>query len=659
MTSDAETLIARASDGLGSNPAQAERDARAALAQAPVDPRARLILASALRRQGRLTEARPILEGLARSYPKAPLTLYELGLVQEKLGDVEAAEGSLQRAVEHRTDLAEAWRALGELRFRKGDEPGARAAFDQLSRASIKDPALRGAAEALYDGRLAAAERELTALTRKTPDHPEALRLMAETLLRQNRFAEAEAPLTRLLVRDPHHYGARFLLAQALFEQQKAPEALPHLERLLAFDPHEPAYRNLMSASLALVGDFNRVIDLNEALLVDFPLQPRLWLNHGHALRTVGRQAEAVAAYRRALALAPDLGDAYWSLANLKIAALDEADEAAIRVQLARSDLAYDDRLHFHYALGKLLEDRAEDAGAMSAYCEGARLRRAANPYDASVLTEQVHRAKSLFTVDFLATRAEAGHPAPDPIFVVGLPRSGSTLVEQILASHSAVEGVMELPDLGIIADGLDALGDNGAYPEILAALSASDLAALGGLYLDRTRVHRRTDRPRFVDKMPNNFRFLGLILTILPQASIVDVRRHPMAAGFSAFKQHFAQGQSFTYDLTDLGLYYRDYVSLMAHFDTVAPGRIHRVIYEDLVEDTEREVTRLLDGLALPFEASCLRFHDTSRPVRTVSSEQVRRPIYRDGLDQWRRFEAWLDPLKTALGPVLETWRG
>ncbi len=657
-----EAAVARASALLGRDAPLAEREARAILSRAPADPRARLILASALRRQGRAPDALAILAPLAKAYPRAAHTQFELGLAQAALGQEAQALQALRQATVLNPGLAEAWRALGDLLFRQGDETGARAAFARYSRASIRNPALAAAADALYGGRLDEAEQRLRDHLARHAQDTEALRLLAETYEQQARFADAETLLIQALDREPGHHGMRFTLANVLFQQQKAPEALPHLERLLALDPADPAYRNLMAGCLALVGDFDRAIAMNEALLAAYPRQPRIWLNHGHALRTVGRRAEAVEAYRRAIALAPHLGDAYWSLANLKVAPLSAADEAAMQTQLSRPDLAAEDRLHLHYALGKALEDRGEDAEAMTHYLAGAKLRRQITPYDAKSLTALVARSKTLYTAPFLTARAGAGSPNPDPIFILGLPRSGSTLIEQILASHSAVEGVMELPDMGVIAEGLmslDRMVGETAYPDVIARLSGADLKALGELYLDRTRIHRRLGRPFFIDKMPNNFRHVGLILLSLPKAKIIDARRHPLGACFSAFKQHFHQGQNFSYDLTDLGLYYRDYVDLMAHFEAVAPGRVTRVIYEDLVEDTEVQVRRLLDACSLPFEAACLKFHENPRAVRTVSSEQVRRPIFRDGLDHWRRFEPWLDPLKAALGPALEGWRG
>jgi tetratricopeptide (TPR) repeat protein len=597
-----------------------------------------------------------ILVPLAKAYPRAAHTQYELGASRAARGQTAAAIEALRQAVSLNRDLAEAWRVLGDQLFIVGDGPGAERAFAEHQRATIRDPALKDAAENLAAGLLSSAEDRLRAHLLARPNDVTALRLMAEVLARLERHGDAEILLAHALALDPAHDGARFAYATALFHQQKAAEALPHVERLLALDPESVAYRNLLAACLSLTGDFNRVIETNDGLLAEFPQQAAIWLNQGHALRAVGRREDAVRAYRRALDLAPNLGDAYWSLANLKVEPLSQRDEATIEAQLGRPDLAPMDRLHLRYALGKALEDRGAHQGAFENYAAAAALRRQSLAYDPNELTDFVVRSKALFTGPFFAARQGAGSTATDPIFIVGLPRSGSTLIEQILASHSAVEGTMELSDIGIMASGLS--GDGGVYPETLASLDPETLASLGAVFLDRTRIQRRLSRKHFIDKMPNNFRHIGFIHLILPNARIIDARRHPLGTCFSAFKQHFAQGQAFSYDLDDLGRYYRDYVELMAHFDAVLPGRVHRVIYEDLVENTEAEIRRLLDHCGLPFEAGCLNFHQNDRAVRTVSSEQVRRPIFREGLDQWRFYEPWLDPLKRALGPALEDWR-
>jgi tetratricopeptide (TPR) repeat protein len=642
--------VARASARLGSDPAGARAVAEAILRVAPRDPRALLILGSAHRRLGDARAALKVLEPLAQAYPRAALTAYELGASLSAAGRADAAIVALRNAVTLKADLAEAWRALGDLLFGRGDQAGADAAFARHDRVTIRDPALQSAADAVFEGRLADAEERLRTHLLARPRDAEALRLMADVFLRLGRFADAETLLISALEIDPKHSGARYALADALFRQQKAPAAIQHLDALLAREPDDLAYLNLMAAALGLIGETTRSAEAYEALAKRAPAQAKIWLNLGHALRAVGRRDDTIAAYRRCIALGPAVGEPYWSLANLKTAAFAPEEEAAMTALLARTDLAAEDRLHLNYALGKALEDRGAYSESFAHYAKGAALRSSA--YDPDVLTRLVSRSKALFTGKAFKTRAEGGSGSPAPIFIVGLPRSGSTLIEQILASHSRVEGTMELPEIRFIADGLT------PYPDACLALSPEARTRLGETYIERTRVYRKSDKPRFVDKMPNNFQHLGLICLILPQAKVVDARRHPMGSCFSAFKQHFAQGQDFSYDLTALGRYYRDYVDLMTHFEAVLPGRIHRVIYEDVVEDTEGEVRRLLDYCGLPFEAECLEFHRNDRAVRTVSSEQVRRPIFRDGLEQWRNFEPWLDPLKTALGPALESWR-
>ncbi|HEX5953585.1 MAG TPA: sulfotransferase, partial [Rhodanobacteraceae bacterium] len=367
---------------------------------------------------------------------------------------------------------------------------------------------------------------------------------------------------------------------------------------------------------------------------------------------------EAVVAYRRCVELEPSFGEAWWSLANLKLFRFDATDLQAMQHQLLRDDLSDEDRLHLEFALGKALEDAEDFAASFSHYTRGNAIRRAQLSYDANGTTSRVEYIRKHYPREFFAERTGSGCASPDPIFVVGLPRAGSTLIEQILASHSRVEGTMELPEIATLTSELRRQAARGAampYHHALAALDAGALRALGERYLAATRIQRKTAKPFFIDKMPNNFMHVGLIHLILPNAKIIDARRHPMACGFSIFKQHFARGQDFSYSLDDIGRYYRDYVELMAHFDAVLPGRVCRVQYERLVADTEAEVRRILDYCGLEFEAGCLRFFDNRRPVRTASSEQVRQPIYRHAVDHWRHYAAWLQPLQAALGPILQ----
>ena len=419
-------------------------------------------------------------------------------------------------------------------------------------------------------------------------------------------------------------------------------------------DPGHPGYRNLKAAALGRIGEYDQAIDLYGGVLKEHPGQPKVWMSYGHALKTVGRQAEAVAAYRRSLDLAPALGEAWWSLANLKTVRFTDADVAAMRAGLARGDISGEDRFHLDFALGKALEDEGDYEASFRHYAAGNALRRESLGYDAEETTDHLRRSKALLTPGFFAARAGQGDPSTAPIFIVGLPRSGSTLIEQILSSHSQVEGTQELPDIIALSRRLGGKARD-AYPEALAGLGPADLSALGAEYLSRAQIHRKLGRPFFIDKMPNNFQHLGLIQLILPNAKVIDARRHPLGCGFSGFKQHFARGQGFTYSQEDIGRYYADYVALMAHFDAVLPGPVHRVIYEQLVADPEGQVRALLDHCGLPFEAECLRFYENDRAVRTASSEQVRQPIFTDAADHWRHYEPWLGPLKASLGPVLE----
>jgi tetratricopeptide (TPR) repeat protein len=647
----------RAAKLLLTNPALAERQAEEILRVVPNDPRAILVVGMARRRRGDPVGARAVLEPLARAQPRSAQTHLELGMVLAGLGEAEPALAALRRAVGLKRELPEAWRTIGDLLTQLGDLAGADAAYAEHIRASVTDPRLMAAADALVEDRLAVAEHLLREHLRAHPTDVAAMRLLGETGTRLGRYGDVELILTRALELAPSFVAARYNLAIVLYRQQKGVEALPHLEQLLAAEPAEPNYRNLMAACLGLVGEYDRAIEIYEGLLADFPGQPKVWLSYGHALRTAGRRDQTVAAYQRCLDLAPAIGETWWSLANLKTVPFTPEQEDAMRRRLEDAALPDEDRLHFHYALGKALEDRGDYAQSFRHYAEGARLRRAERPYDAADAHDQMLRSKALFTEAFFAERAGGGSAAPDPIFIVGLPRAGSTLIEQILASHSSVEGTMELPDITTLARRIGRPGmrvEGPRYPEALADLDPAARAALGEEYLERTRIHRKRGRPLFIDKMPNNLHHIGLIQLILPNARIIDARRAPMASCFSAFKQLFARGHAFSYDLTDLGLYYRDYAELMAHVDAVLPGRICRVVYEDMVEDTEGQVRRLLDYCHLPFEAACLRFHENARPVRTASSEQVRRPIFREGLEQWRRYEPWLGPLAAALGPEL-----
>ena len=522
------------------------------------------------------------------------------------------------------------------------------------------DPALLRAGQALVDNDLPAAEGILRPYLKQRPTDVKAIRMMAELAARVGRLVDSENLLRRALELAPGFTAARSNLATVLYKQNKAGEAIAELERIEQEGSANLGHTSLKAAALGRIGGHDEALSLYRVLLETRPDEPKLWMSFGHILKTVGEQAESIAAYRRALDLQPTLGEAWWSLANLKTIRFDDTDVAKMKAALAAPGLGKEDCFHLHFALGKALEDQGSAEASFSHYAEGNRLRRSLVDYAPADVHNHVERSMALFTAEFFAAREALGSSAPDPIFIVGMPRAGSTLVEQILASHPAIEGTAELPDIPAMVRRLDARkmrGDPSLYPECLAGLDSGALKALGAEYLERAQVQRFTDRPLFIDKLPNNWAHVGLIRLILPNAKIIDARRHPLACGFSNFKQHYARGQRFSYDLAEIGAYYRDYVALMRHFDKILPGYVHRVIHEELVADPETEVRRLLDFLGLPFDQACLAFYENPRAVRTASSEQVRRPISREGLDRWKAFEPWLDPLKEALGPVLHDW--
>ena len=510
-------------------------------------------------------------------------------------------------------------------------------------------PRLIEAAAALHENRLDVAERLLKPHLKEDPFDVRAIRMLAELAARIGRLKDSETLLRRALEIAPNFNPARANLALVLGRLGRPAESLELLDELFEAEPEALQHVNLKAATLGRLGDFDDAIGLYEQVLKRLPNHTRVWLSYGHMLKTVGRQADGIAAYRKALELEPTAGEAWWSLANLKTVQFTEDDIATMQQALASPELKDDDRFHLDFALGKAYHDMGRSDEAFAHYSAANALRRTYHPFRRGDVTQLVDRSIELFTAEELAKRS--GYEAPDPIFVVGMPRAGSTLIEQILSSHSQVEGTSELPDMPALAR------SRKNYPASAIQLSPEERTAVGEEYLKRTSVQRLTDCPFFVDKLPNNWMFVPFIHLVLPNAKIIDARRHPLGCCLSNFRQHFARGQDFTYDLGDLGHYYADYVRLMAHVDAILPGRVHRVIYERMVDDTESEVRKLLDYCGLEFEPSCLAFYETERAVRTPSSEQVRQPIYRGATDEWQRYDTHLGPLKQALGEVLDAY--
>ncbi len=652
--------LMRASLMLDSDPAAAASRASDILAGSPGHPEATLLFAAACGKLGDPTAAAAALESLSGADRDTPFMQLELGRAYAASGRGVEALAAFRRAVTLDEGLADGWRELAALLFAAGDTQAGDAAYARYSRLTKDPPELSDAIVALADNRLEAAEAILLRRLKQVPNDVAALRRLADAAARREDYAEAERQLTRCLELAPGYAAARYDLANLMFDLHRNSEVLPLVERLLATEPGNIGYLILKAQTLRLVGRNIEAIALMEGAVADHPDEDPAWLLYGHLLREVGQQSRAIEMYRRALVARPESGYAYWSLANLKTLRFDAADVAAMRQALSQDTLTSADRTHFEFALGKALEDEREYQASFEHYAHGNARHRATVGHDPNATTAIARRSMAVCTARFFADRSGWGSRRADPIFIVGLPRSGSTLLEQILASHSQVEGTRELPDIPGIAREVterpNPVGGQG-YPEPVAALERQDIDAFAARYLLRTQVHRPLGKPRFVDKMLSNFAHIGLIQLMFPEAAIIDIRRHPLGCGFSCFKQIFPRALGFTYNLTEMGRYYKDYADLMAHFEEVLPKRVYRVHYEQLVADPEGEVRRLLEHCGLPFEQGCLQFYENRRIVQTVSSEQVRRPIYSEAVDQWRHFEPWLGPLKDAVGEWVERY--
>jgi Tfp pilus assembly protein PilF len=522
--------------------------------------------------------------------------------------------------------------------------------------AGIRNPQLMAAALALYENRLHDAEPVLKSHLKRDPLDVAAIRMLAELAGRLGRFHDAENLLRRAVELAPYFVPARSNLALVLYRQGRAEEAISELDNVLDRDPDDIGAANLKAAAVGRIGDYAEAVALYETVLKAKPEQEKIWLSYGHVLKTIGKRDDSVAAYRRAVELKPAYGEAYWSLANLKTVRFRDEELAMMEGQLTRDDIATEDRFHIDFALGKAFEDRKLWHKSFAHYEAGNRLRRLELDYDAEEQSAMIASRSAQMTPEFFEKRV-GGCAGSDPIFILGMPRAGSTLIEQILASHSQIEGTQELPDISMIAQRIAGNDDARGYCAGLEKLSLEDRQRIGAEYLNRTRIHRKTDKPYFIDKMPNNWQHIGLIQMILPNAKIIDARRHPMDCCFSNFKQHFARGQSFSYSLNDVGQFYKDYAEHMQQVDQVLPGRVHRVFHEALVANPEAEIRSLLKYLNMPFEKNCLQFWQNERAVQTPSAEQVRKPINRDGMDRWRHYERWLAPLHESLDGVLQNY--
>jgi len=624
-----------------------------------------------LRARQRVPEALAALAQMQALHPRFSRLYHERGHCLVLLRDAPGAIAALREAVRLNPTLPASWDMLEQLFRMTGDGTQAAVAAQHLATLRQLPPEVVVANSLFSDGDLAPAEEIIRDYLRKDGDNVGALRLLARIRMECAAPEEAEQLLHAALERAPDYHAARLDYAMALLQQQKHAHARREAEILLSHDRENRAHLKQYAAACVGLGDYEPVIDVYEMLLAaDAPSAADaadLRLFRANALKVTGRQEDAIADYRASLAARADYGVAWFGLANLKTYRFSDDEIARMRVAESKPDIQDMDRIYLCFAVGKALEDRGEYESSWTYYARGNAMRYAAGRYRPDVAESCVQSLKRVFTAEFFAAKsfasqADGGESDATPIFIVGLPRSGSTLIEQILASHSRVEGTQELTEIDRYVGelcGRDPSCGLPLRPEALERLAADQVRSLGARFLDETRAYRRLGRPFFIDKAPNNFWHIGLIHLILPRSIIVDVRREPMACCFSNLKQLFGTtNQEFTYGMEPIARYYRAYLELMRHWDVVLPGRVLRVNYADLVEDIEGNVRRMLAHCGLPFEPACLAFHETQRSVRTPSSEQVRQPISREGLTQWEHYAPWLGPLRDALGDALIDYR-
>ena len=622
----------------------------ALLAGEPTHKEALYMAAVCARYEGRSADALAHLDALKSLSPDFGRAYQEEGHLKRKLGDLSGAVGAFERATRYNPALMASWSALADLYHQAGNTDAATNARAQADRVRALPRELQAVTNHIHEGRVFRAEEIARAFLQKHPTHVEGMRLLADIGSRLGVQEDAEFLLESAVDLDPDNVQLRLDYIQVLRKRQKFAAALEQAGVLMARDPDNPLFQSHLAIESMQTGDYDRAFTLFDAVLEKLPQDPATLTSRGHAHKTTGAQDDAIASYRAAIAARPDHGDAWYALANLKTYRFSEEEIAALRGHAGRPDLAFADRVYLSFALGKAMEDRENYADSFAAYREGNDLKRAQTRYSADAMSAELARQREACEAPLFERHAGDGHDAPDPIFVLGLPRAGSTLLEQILASHSQIDGTLELPNILALAHRLRGRKAGAPrYPQVLHELTDEQLRQFGKQYIEDTRIHRQ-GAPFFIDKMPNNFRHIGLIHLILPNSKIIDARRAPMDCCFSGFKQLFAEGQEFTYGLAEIGRYYRDYVDLMAHWDEVLPGKGLRVQHEDVLDDLEGQTRRMLDFIGVPFEEQCLTFHKTERAVRTASSEQVRRPLNRSGQDAWKNYEPWLDDLKSAL---------
>jgi tetratricopeptide (TPR) repeat protein len=596
-------------------------------------------------------DALQTLKQLKVASPNYARAWQEEGHNQRTLGDLDSARNAYQRAVKLNRALVASWRELAAIHQQQNDPryAVAKAEFERLSKLP---PELVTVTSLMEENKLYKAEKLCRDFLQNSPHHIEAMRLLALLGMKLMVYDDAEFLLESCVELEPDYWIARLDYVKILHKRQKFEKALEQATILRNRFPDNYVFDQTFANQSVAIGHFDEALQVYDRVIEAHPEFEQTFLSRGHALKTIGRLDEGIESYRGAYKARKNFGDAYWSLANLKTYRFTDEEMAQMRAQVERADTPIDDQFHLCFALGKALEDREQFEESFHWYERGNELRKSGLRYDPERLERAMQRQMDICTEELFRDKAGYGGDYRDPIFIVGLPRAGSTLLEQILASHSQIDGTMELPNIIATAhrlNGRRAVTEEANYPKILADLDDEHFRKLADAYIKDTAIHRK-GAPRFVDKMPNNFMHVGLIHLMFPNAKVIDARRHPMACCFSGFKQLFADGQEFTYGLEEIVRYYRSYVKLMQHWDAVLPGKVLRVHYEHVVDDAERQVNRILEFLDVPFEEACLNFYQTDRSVRTPSSEQVRQPIYKGSLEQWRNFEPFLATVKTGL---------
>ncbi len=618
----------------------------------PADTELRYIEAVAYRYLRQPKQALESLKKLKAQQPAYARAYQEEGHNLKQLGDFRGAARAYQRAVDLNHALIASWRELAALHKRENNQPEFAIAQAEYSRLSQLPPELVSVTSLIHEGRLYRAEKLCRAFLQKHPHHIEAMRLLALLGVKLFVYDDAEFLLESCVEFAPDYWLARYDYVNVLHKRHKFEQALAQARTLLDAWPDNHAFQLAYANENVAVGNFDTALQFYDRVIEQHPRFAQPYLSRGHALKTIGRLDEAIQSYRKAYEAKPAFGDAFWSLANLKTYRFTDEEVERMLTQVDNDSTSNVDRYHLCFALGSAYEKRQDYARSFAFYELGNRLKKEDTRYDPDAVDAAMQRQIEFCDDELFRLKSGMGSSYEDPIFIVGLPRAGSTLLEQILASHSMIDGTMELPNIIALAHRLNGrrlVSEDARYPGILQELTAEQLQKFADRFIADTRVHR-SGAPHFIDKMPNNFMHIGLIQLILPNARIIDARRHPVACCFSGFKQLFADGQEFTYGLEEISRYYRGYVQLMAHWDRVLPGKVLRVHYEHVVADLEGQLRRILDYLDLPFEENCLTFYQTDRSIRTPSSEQVRQPIYQSGLEQWRNFEPWLEVLKRNL---------